>query len=71
MCSKNSYKAAWAPYTFNKVIKMKTSLNCGFFLPKQIWTWPVIFMSFLSWKENQFELLLLHSYSELNLSCYF
>lgn len=26
---------AWAPHTLNKAIKMKTSLNCGFFLPKQ------------------------------------
>lgn len=26
---------AWAPHTFNKAIKLKTSLICGFFVPKQ------------------------------------
>lgn len=46
---------------------MKTSVSCGFFLPKQTWTCPIIIMSFLNWKENQFQLLLFHSYSEFNL----
>lgn len=63
--------AAWAPHTFNKAMKMKTSLDFASFLPEQTWTWPVVFMSFLNGKENQCELLLLHSYLELNLSCYF